>query len=177
MICKPEEQSLLQPLHHYISCHRSEPLSLKHLLFCWQLQSSNFSSCSDTISISSVVHGLSERHETRCLCSTAQRLPLKPYRESSTCLSQQNHPWLSITNSSPQLQLSLAFLPAWSMRCTDYFIHVYSTAMRNMHSNSRHLQGSRGAGYRKIPRKLGSTLPAWHPAFLPIGFEYSHLQA
>lgn len=125
MIYKPEEQSLLQPLHHYMSCHRSEPLSLQHLLFCWQLQSSNFSSCSDTTSISSALHGLSERHETWCLCSTAQRLPLKPCRESSTWPATAEPSIVMPVTNSPlnhlSSNLSLTFLLVWTMRWMDYF--------------------------------------------------------
>ena len=120
-IYKPEQRSQLQPLHRHISCHRSEPSSLQHLLCCWQLQSSNFSSCSDTISISSEIHSLSEGHETWCLYSTAQRLLAKPYRVSSARLSLQKQPRLRL---SPVLHLkssvSPGFLSAWKTKRMGY---------------------------------------------------------
>lgn len=47
-------------------------------------------------------------------------------------------------------------------------IHVYSTAIINMHSISRHWQSSKEAGYREIPRKLAGSLPAWHPSSLSL---------
>lgn len=164
MVYKSEQKSQLQPLHHYISCHRSKPLSLQHLLCCWQLQSSNISSCSDTISISSEVHSLSEGHETWCLCFTTQRLT------GGTLQGDQHMPvtaeWamaMSITISSRQLQSEPCFFVGleksnkWAI-----LIHVYSTAIRNMHLISRHLQSSQGAGYWETPKKLTGSLSAQH---------------
>lgn len=126
MVYKPEQKSQLQPLHHYISCHRSKPLSLQHLLCCWQLQPSNISSCSDTISISSEVHSLSKGHETWCLCFTAQKLT------GETLQGDQHMPvtaeWamaMSITISSRQLQCEPCFFVSLENQTNGLFLYMF----------------------------------------------------
>lgn len=169
MVYKPEQRSQLQPLHDYISCHRSEPLSLQHLLCCWQLQSSNFSSCPDTISISSEVHSLPEGHETWCLCSTAWRLLAKPYWVSShACHCRTSRGYVYHQFFTSILMWALFFCQPGKSNEWAILIHVYSTAIRNRYSISRHLQSSQGAGYQESPGKWTDPLTTWHPSSLSL---------
>lgn len=99
----------------------------------------------------------------------ACRLPAKPYRVSSTCLSLQNQPWLCL---SPVLHLSFnvspVILSARKIKQMGYSYTCLFHSYQKYAHNFQAFQGSQEADYWKIPKKIPGSLPAWHPSSLSL---------
>lgn len=162
MIYKPEEQSLLQPLHHYMSCHITG-LNLCHYNTCCSADNYSLLTFQAALTPSA---SLQQPMVSQKGMKPDVPLP-RDYqwnltgRAAHACHSRTIHGYVyhQFSTKSPQLQYEPCFFVGLDNEMNGLFLYTF-TAMRNMHLNSRHLQGSRGAGYREIPRKLGSTLAA-----------------